>query len=55
MNHTFPLFYSPKPRNQVCVLIDRNWSIRHITYTEKLPLHVLLLSNMARAILLRIL
>ena len=27
MNILFPLFYSPKPRNQVSILIYRNWSI----------------------------
>ena len=27
MNNRFPLFYSPKPRNQVCILIYRKWSI----------------------------
>ena len=32
MNILFPLFYySPKPRNQVRILIYRNWSI----YTER--------------------
>ena len=34
MNNTFLLFYSPKPRSQVCILIYRNWSIA--SYDEEL-------------------
>ena len=35
MNNTFPIFYSPKPRSQVWILIYRNWSIGIITLKFK--------------------
>ena len=39
MNNTFLLFYSPKPRSQVWILIDQNWRITE----SELTTHVLFL------------
>ena len=36
MNNTFLLFYSPKPRSQVCVLIDQNGRITKSELTAHL-------------------
>ena len=35
MNNTFLLFYSPKPRNQVRILINRKWSSGFVNHGEQ--------------------
>ena len=40
MNNTFLLFYSPKPRNQVRILINRKWSSGFVNHGEQKRLKV---------------